>query len=222
MKHPRAANFAWNCENGKYLYWFHNHGGTLHRRGIPSEGRLRMMTAIPPGFAAAWRSTAPRAESSGGHSPRSSSTTTTPIVRMSYPDLIEEDGRYFLTETQKDLARVHELDPALLARDVPQPVLRGRARAGGGHLRHRHRPATTSWARRWACRSTSFWAASTATRCPALPRSAAAPAAELIERRQELLSPGLERDPHRHRPSRLRTTAASTSRASPSASRPSG
>lgn len=27
MKHPRAANFVWKCENGKYLYWFHHHGG---------------------------------------------------------------------------------------------------------------------------------------------------------------------------------------------------
>ena len=27
MKHPRAANFVWKCKNGKYLYWFHNHGG---------------------------------------------------------------------------------------------------------------------------------------------------------------------------------------------------
>jgi predicted amidohydrolase len=36
------------------------------------------------------------------------------MVRMSYPDLVEDDGRYFVTETQKDIARVHELDPALL------------------------------------------------------------------------------------------------------------
>jgi hypothetical protein len=27
VKHPRAANFAWNCGNGRFLYWFHNHGG---------------------------------------------------------------------------------------------------------------------------------------------------------------------------------------------------
>ena len=27
LKHPRAANFAWNCSNRKFLYWFHNHGG---------------------------------------------------------------------------------------------------------------------------------------------------------------------------------------------------
>lgn len=27
VKHPSAANFAWRCGNGKFLYWFHNHGG---------------------------------------------------------------------------------------------------------------------------------------------------------------------------------------------------
>jgi hypothetical protein len=35
--------------------------------------------------------------------------TDDPFVRMSYPDLIEDDGRYFLTETQKNTARVHEI-----------------------------------------------------------------------------------------------------------------
>jgi hypothetical protein len=37
-----------------------------------------------------------------------------PYVRMSYPDLIEEQGKVYLAETQKDVARVHELDPMLL------------------------------------------------------------------------------------------------------------
>ena len=35
MKHPRAANFAWKCENGKYLYWFHNHGGNWYEDRNP-------------------------------------------------------------------------------------------------------------------------------------------------------------------------------------------
>jgi len=44
MKHPRAANFAWKCNNGKYLYWFHNHGGRFirehpQRRGIAYNDR---------------------------------------------------------------------------------------------------------------------------------------------------------------------------------------
>ncbi|MBQ6351939.1 MAG: exo-alpha-sialidase, partial [Lentisphaeria bacterium] len=34
MKNPRAANFVWRCANGKYLYWFHNHGG---RRFIDAQ-----------------------------------------------------------------------------------------------------------------------------------------------------------------------------------------
>jgi hypothetical protein len=33
---------------------------------------------------------------------------------MSYPDLIEQDGRYWVTETQKSIARIHQLDTALL------------------------------------------------------------------------------------------------------------
>ena len=37
-----------------------------------------------------------------------------PNMRMSYPDLIEQDGRYWVTETQKTVARVHELDKTLL------------------------------------------------------------------------------------------------------------
>ncbi|MDR1503264.1 MAG: glycoside hydrolase, partial [Prevotella sp.] len=24
VKHPRAANFIWKCENGKFIYWYHN------------------------------------------------------------------------------------------------------------------------------------------------------------------------------------------------------
>jgi len=32
---------------------------------------------------------------------------------MSYPDLIQQDGRYWVTETQKEIARVHKVDPAL-------------------------------------------------------------------------------------------------------------
>ncbi len=37
-----------------------------------------------------------------------------PLIRMSYPDLVEDDGKYYITETQKDIARVHEIDQGLL------------------------------------------------------------------------------------------------------------
>jgi hypothetical protein len=48
IKHPRAANFVWKTGNGKFLYWFHNHGGaviaqmqadTTGRSGNPYDDR---------------------------------------------------------------------------------------------------------------------------------------------------------------------------------------
>ena len=35
-------------------------------------------------------------------------------VRMSYPDLVEDGGEYYLTETQKTVARVHHIDKKLI------------------------------------------------------------------------------------------------------------
>ena len=37
-----------------------------------------------------------------------------PYIRMSYPDLVEEGGRFYVTETQKTVGRVHEIPSALL------------------------------------------------------------------------------------------------------------
>ena len=37
-----------------------------------------------------------------------------PLIRMSYPDLIETDSDFYITETQKDVARIHHLDKNLL------------------------------------------------------------------------------------------------------------
>ena len=48
----------------------------------------------------------------------------------SYPDFIEEDGRYFLTETQKTIARVHEVDVELLAGLWHQSKLKAVAEKG--------------------------------------------------------------------------------------------
>ena len=111
MKHPRAANFAWKCENGKYLYWFHNHGGRFIRDMVdnaPYDDRNPVWlcggveTDTPDGKIIRWSQ------------PEIVLYDDDPYVRMSYPDLIEEDGRLFLTETQKDKARVHEISPGLL------------------------------------------------------------------------------------------------------------
>ena len=112
MKHPRAANFAWRCANGNYLYWFHNHGGRFLRdrtNGVnPYDDRNPV-----------WLCGGVEADSAQGKIIRWSQPEIVlydddPYIRMSYPDLIEDGGHYYLSETQKDIARVHEIDPALL------------------------------------------------------------------------------------------------------------
>lgn len=113
VKHPRAANFAWKCENGKYLYWYHNHGGRFigqnpNRLSIAYEDRNPVWLCggeeidTPQGREIAWTQ------------PEVVLYDDDPFVRMSYPDLVEEDGRYYLTETQKNVARVHEIESGLL------------------------------------------------------------------------------------------------------------
>lgn len=104
MKHPRAANFAWRCQNGCYLYWYHNHGGTGYEDRNP-----------------AWLACGREADSDQGKvlvwsQPEIALYDDDPAIRMSYPDLIEEDGELYLFETQKDKARVHRVDPAWLDR----------------------------------------------------------------------------------------------------------
>lgn len=110
MKHPRAANFVWRCENGRYLYWYHNHGGgpTVHGKWNPYDDRNPVwITAgreveTPEGLKLAWSQ------------PEIILYDDDPCIRMSYPDLIEESGGLFLTETQKAIARVHQLDARML------------------------------------------------------------------------------------------------------------
>ena len=109
MKHPRAANFAWRAENGKYLYWFHNHGGRFIRES-PRRRTIAYDDRNP-----VWLS--------GGTEVNGRIQWSQPEIvlynddaamRMSYPDLVEDAGKYYLTETEKEIARVHEISPDLL------------------------------------------------------------------------------------------------------------
>lgn len=98
VKHPRAANFIWKMENGKYLYWFHNHGGKWYQGRNPAWCLLGM-------------------EQNGElcwSQPEILLYHDDPIIRMSYPDFIEVDGKCFVTETEKDKARIHEIDETFM------------------------------------------------------------------------------------------------------------
>ncbi|MBI2301974.1 MAG: exo-alpha-sialidase, partial [Armatimonadetes bacterium] len=98
VKHPRAANFVKKFRNGKYLHWFHNHGGRWYDDrnpawllgGVEIDGKLH------------WSQ------------PEILLYDDDPRVRMSYPDFIEDNGRYYFTETQKEIGRVHVIDRGLL------------------------------------------------------------------------------------------------------------
>lgn len=109
IKHPRAYAPVWKLRNGKYLLWFHHHGGeAAHTNdwGRGSYYQSRNPVWISGGV-----------ERNGliqWSEPEILLYDDDPTVRISYPDLIEDGGRYYLTATQKTVARTHELDAALL------------------------------------------------------------------------------------------------------------
>ena len=103
VKHTRAANFVWNAGNGRYLYWYHNHGGfTFGNQRNPAWLAAGHEVDTPAGKMLAWSE------------PEILLYDDEPAVRMSYPDFVEDGGRFFFTETQKTIARVHEVPAVFL------------------------------------------------------------------------------------------------------------
>ena len=93
LKNPRACPRIWKCKNGKYLFWYHHHGGwNFNSRnpawisgGIEKEGKI------------IWSQ------------PEILLYEENIETRMSYPDLIEQDGKYWVSETNKANARCHKV-----------------------------------------------------------------------------------------------------------------
>ncbi len=98
LKHPRACPKLWRTGSGQLLLWYHNHGGKSFQDrnpawlsgGIEKEGRVT------------WSQ------------PEIVLYDPEPKVRTSYPDLIEQEGKYWISETQKVVARIHPIDTELL------------------------------------------------------------------------------------------------------------
>lgn len=108
ISHPRAANFVRRLDEGewagRFIYWFHNHNGRSY------EGRNPV-----------WLLGGVERDSAAGKVihwglPEVVLYSQDRETRISYPDFIEDDGRLFVTETQKTVARVHEVPQWLLAR----------------------------------------------------------------------------------------------------------
>ncbi|GAB4051803.1 LamG-like jellyroll fold domain-containing protein [Spirosoma litoris] len=113
VKHPRAANFVWKCENGKFLYWFHNHGGRFIREH-PNRRNMAYEDRNPAWVMGGIEADSPKGKIIRWTQPEILLYDDDPLIRMSYPDLVEDKGAYYVTETQKDIARVHKLDSKLL------------------------------------------------------------------------------------------------------------
>ena len=106
IKHSRAANFVKKFSTGKYLLWYHNHGGEAVHAAKWGYYSNRNPAWICGGV-----------EKNGWmywSEPEILLYDDDPNVRMSYPDFIEDSGRFYVTETQKTIARVHEIDRTLL------------------------------------------------------------------------------------------------------------
>jgi hypothetical protein len=138
MKHPRAANFAWRCDNGKFLYWFHNHGGRFIREH-PNRRTMAYEDRNPVWLSGGVEVDSPKGKVIRWSQPEIGLYDDDPYIRMSYPDLVEENGRYFLTETQKDIARLHEVEAKLMtglwsqfSTSKPAPVAKPLVDAGAG------------------------------------------------------------------------------------------
>jgi hypothetical protein len=118
VKHPRAANFAWNCSNGQFLYWFHNHGGRfVGELGAGGKGGRSPYDDRNPAWLMAGREVdTPQGRRIEWSQPEILLYDDDPYIRMSYPDLVEDGGRFYVTETQKSVGRVHE---------IPKPLLDG-------------------------------------------------------------------------------------------------
>ena len=124
IKHPRAAAFTWKCENGKYLFWCHNHGGHFiaeldHNlaaaNGLSRDYRCSAFdNRNPVWICGGMEVDKPQGREIRWSQPEILFYDDDPFIRMSYPDLVEDKGKYYITETQKKIARVHEIDATFL------------------------------------------------------------------------------------------------------------
>ncbi|MFF0341605.1 exo-alpha-sialidase [Kribbella sp. NPDC004875] len=100
IKNPRAATFVWDCGDARYLLWHHNNSNTwfgTYRNPVWLSGGVERDGIIE------WSQ------------PEIALYADDPQTSMSYPDLVRDGERFWVTETQKSIARVHALDPAMLA-----------------------------------------------------------------------------------------------------------
>ena len=100
MGNPRACPKIYKTDDGKYLFWFHNN---FRKNSYNGRNPAWLSGGIEKNGNIVWSQ------------PEIVLYDTDPaVLGMSYPDFIEQDGKLWITETQKNKARVHEIDPDLI------------------------------------------------------------------------------------------------------------
>ncbi len=114
FKNSRACPKVWRADNGKFLFWFHHHGA--HKNPYKGRNPAWLSGGIERNGFIYWSQpeivlydTDPKSCLYDAKTGRPG-----PGSGMSYPDLIQQDGKTWITETQKTIARVHPIDPTLL------------------------------------------------------------------------------------------------------------
>ena len=104
VKQPRACAKLWKTRNGRYLLWYHNNGTTSYSTGpnIGSRNLAWLSAGRLEQGRVCWSEPELVAYVNGG------------IEGCSYPDLIEEAGRFHICSTQKTEARVMAVEPGLI------------------------------------------------------------------------------------------------------------
>ncbi len=116
MKTPRACPMLWRTADGRYLFWFHHN--SYPKTGGPARNIAWLAGGVERGGVIHWSQ--PEPVCYNGDRRRGAS----------YPDLIEWQGRYFLSSTNKEEARIIEVQPALLEGMWRQSELRSVAARG--------------------------------------------------------------------------------------------
>ncbi|MDR1964798.1 MAG: glycoside hydrolase [Planctomycetaceae bacterium] len=98
IRHPRACPMVWKTGVGKYLFWCHNNGG----KSFENRNPVWLCAGLERDGKIYWSQ------------PEIAIYSDEPGLRMSYPDLIMKDGSYWISETQKEVARIHKIDNSML------------------------------------------------------------------------------------------------------------
>jgi len=117
LKTPRACPMVWRTSGGKFLFWFHNNSSKVGFTG-PTRNPVWITGGVEKDGRLHWSQ------------PEILLYDPDSTKGLSYPDLIEQDGRYWFTETQKSTAQVHEADRTLLEGLWGQGEARAVARQG--------------------------------------------------------------------------------------------